>query len=476
MCDAAGHLVENHSHEYTLPFGFKSVALSQSTATSQLSTNTNTTIADNTQDTLNLAAANKWIRTAGNNSTNTIQIAHETHDIDTNPATGTDLNNSANSTFTVQDLIFDEAGHVTSNKTHQYTLPYNFKTVAIGAATTAVTDGSTNTTNVNLVADSHVDTLTINPGNRWIALQGQDGSDTLTIAHAFAGSDAGRVYGDATAQTPQFGATFKVPYFGVDAAGHVNTQSEHTVTIPKPSLTPGTGNVMVGLSLTPETGAFVATNANVGTLPITGFTPSITAAELQVDDSINTAFGKLQSRIAAEEKRVDDLDVVDNAIEKQYVTSVSQTDGKITVSRGSLTEALDDTYAPLEDNVDKDTTFIYISGADNGADKTLEWLFKKVADLEKTVNTHLNNLPPVDANVFIFSIGDSRSRWGVYAEENMTWEDWINSEYSDDNYTIADDGAVCYIGNPISNPEDVYSYVLPTDIIQPGWNYNLDAA
>ena len=337
--DAAGHLVENHAHEYTLPFGFKSIGLSQSTATSQLSTNTNTTVADNTQDTLNLAAANKWIRTAGNNSTNTIQIAHEIHDIDTDAATGTDLNNSGNSTFTVQDLVFDEAGHVTSNKTHQYTLPHNFKTITIGAATTATGDGSTNTTHVNLVADSHIDTLTINPGNRWIALEGQEGSDILTIAHAHAGDDTGRLYGDATAQTPKFGATFQVPYFGVDEAGHVKTKSAHTVTIPKPSLTNGAGNVVTGLSLDSETGAFAETKANVGTLPITDFDPNIAANVLQVTDSINTALAKLQSRIANNEKTITDLDVTDTAVADQYISSVTQVDGKITVSRADLPTA-----------------------------------------------------------------------------------------------------------------------------------------
>ena len=39
-------------------------------------------------------------------------------------------------------------------------------------------------------------------------------------------------YGDTTAQTPAFGATFKVPSFTVDQYGRLTAAGEHTVTIP----------------------------------------------------------------------------------------------------------------------------------------------------------------------------------------------------------------------------------------------------
>lgn len=52
----------------------------------------------------------------------------------------------------------------------------------------------------------------------------------LTKSGATAGS-----YGDASAQTPSFGNTFKVPYVTVDKYGRVTSISEHTVTLPTPS-------------------------------------------------------------------------------------------------------------------------------------------------------------------------------------------------------------------------------------------------
>lgn len=56
-------------------------------------------------------------------------------------------------------------------------------------------------------------------------------SGVRNISHANSGATAGS-YGDAAAQTPTYGGTFKVPYVTVDAKGHVTGISEHNVTIP----------------------------------------------------------------------------------------------------------------------------------------------------------------------------------------------------------------------------------------------------
>jgi len=56
-------------------------------------------------------------------------------------------------------------------------------------------------------------------------------SGTRTISHATSGATAGS-YGDSSAQTPDYGGTFKVPYVTVDTYGHVTGISDHTVTIP----------------------------------------------------------------------------------------------------------------------------------------------------------------------------------------------------------------------------------------------------
>ena len=88
--DAAGHVEKNQLHTYTLPYGFKHFTTNgRTTATSDLyttittvsngdDTETKATIqssqkscaANNTQDTLNINAGNKWIQTKITNNTN----------------------------------------------------------------------------------------------------------------------------------------------------------------------------------------------------------------------------------------------------------------------------------------------------------------------------------------------------------------------------------------------------------------------
>lgn len=51
-------------------------------------------------------------------------------------------------------------------------------------------------------------------------------------------------YGDTTAQTPAFGATFKVPSFTVDQYGRLTAAGEHTVTIPKTYVSATTDGIL----------------------------------------------------------------------------------------------------------------------------------------------------------------------------------------------------------------------------------------
>lgn len=51
-------------------------------------------------------------------------------------------------------------------------------------------------------------------------------------------------YGDTTAQTPAFGATFKVPSFTVDQYGRLTAAGEHTVTIPATVATDAVAGIM----------------------------------------------------------------------------------------------------------------------------------------------------------------------------------------------------------------------------------------
>lgn len=349
IVDSTGHIVGKNTEIITLPYGYKhyKTAGAVDTADADIYTevtivesgaNTSETVgveeseiqADNTQDELTVTPVNKWIQTKFEEDT--LKIAHEIHAVNTE-AQETDLNGSANKTFKVHDLEFDAAGHITKNQEHTYEMPYGFKNINVtryndsSAALAAPQEANP----VTIAADSHVDTLYLSSGNHWIQVIPTTESDSIRISHT-APSSSVTIYGDATDQNPNFGDSFKTIRVSKDSTGHIYQARANTVTLPKPSLENGTGNIVTGLTLTPETGAFVETKADVGTLPITGFDPTVAAGTLQVTDSINTALAKLQSRI-------NDLDVTDTAVAGQYISAITQTDGKITISRADLPTA-----------------------------------------------------------------------------------------------------------------------------------------
>lgn len=142
-----------------------------------------------------------------------------------------------------------------------------------------------------------------------------------------------------SAQTPSFGATFDILNIAKrDVKGHLHSISSTTVKIPAPSLTEQTSwtsaetaQVITDIGLTASTGAFIYYKQNVGTLKLTGFSNSTTPATpiLAVTDSINGAFAKLETYLA-------NLDVSNTAGTNKYITSLSQTDGKISYSVTTL--------------------------------------------------------------------------------------------------------------------------------------------
>lgn len=79
--DNAGHVIENHKHTYTLPYSFKKIEGTNSDATDNAISEVGETkvIADNTQDTLTIAASNKWVHIDTGTTEDTVYIGHETH-------------------------------------------------------------------------------------------------------------------------------------------------------------------------------------------------------------------------------------------------------------------------------------------------------------------------------------------------------------------------------------------------------------
>lgn len=344
----AGHIAKERNVTYTLPFGFKTINLGdESTATEDLGSNTQSIVADNSKDTMTLAAANKWIKLAGteNDGTkegpnNLIQIGHIVQLI--SPSTDTQNLNDDGDTFEIQTESWDEAGHITSYTTKTYTLPYSFKTISLNNSSEGVSELITNTDSI--VADKSKDTMTLAAANKWIRLAGSD--NTINIAHTLSTLTSGKQNNSQTA-TPTFGATFNVPVITTDEAGHITAFETETVTIPKGSYS-NTGNagIITGVNFVDATGAISTTSSFLGSVALGSYSEpdslttdnktTISASGFSSTTSLSDAIKALDSRIMIEEQNriniIDSLDYEKKEADGEFLSSITQDNGKISVS------------------------------------------------------------------------------------------------------------------------------------------------
>ena len=295
--DAAGHITSASTKTVTIPESFGKITIgSQSTATTDMTANTASIEADSIYDEFVLQSGNKWIKLAATANDDLIKIAHAVNTITT--STSNTTFNGETDTFTNDfelDLIsYDAAGHITS-KTHQgYKLPYGYKTISVFNASNTSTDTVIATAG-NCIAGSTIDTLNILTGNQWLIYAANTSNNTITLGHKLIIASYVGSYGDASAQTPVYGGTFKVPYLTIDEAGHVTAISEHTVTIPLGSIAnTDSGNVVTNVSFTNSSNTITINKSYIGDLALTNYTIATTVSDIAATDSINIAFGKIQ--------------------------------------------------------------------------------------------------------------------------------------------------------------------------------------
>ena len=140
IVDNKGHVVGKNIETVTLPFGFKTLTATNSTAATATQANPATNkniIADNTQDILHLVAGNKWIQLLTDDATDTLSIAHRALTEATTVNTSVTMDDGANETVRniigpfVQDIDLDEAGHVTKEHFISYTLPNSYQILKV---------------------------------------------------------------------------------------------------------------------------------------------------------------------------------------------------------------------------------------------------------------------------------------------------------------------------------------------------------
>lgn len=338
IVDAMGHVVGKNTETVTLPYGFKTIKVTNdaSTVTDAASTILAAgQVADNTQDTLTFAASNKWIK-FDNNTEDTIKIGHEVHTITTSAKPATNLNTNSTNTITIQDLLFDAAGHVTANQKHTYTLPYGYKTFSDG-------------TNES-VADSCYDKFTF-VGDNWTKVLVEN--DKLTISHIGPVTTAHTEVDDVE---PSFGDTFTIVDWTFDDKGHKANSGTHTIKIPKGSYA-NTGNtgVITGIGFTDTTGAITSTSSFLGSVKLGAYTApgaktaegnvSVAAASITTDTTLSSALSTLDDKIMAETvSRINAIKALDvagasNIAASKTISGWSETDGKVTITTQDISIA-----------------------------------------------------------------------------------------------------------------------------------------
>lgn len=312
--DEAGHIDFAETHTVSLPENYDKIEVIISPENFQNEKLTEGTAAlieaDTMTDTLSINQGNKWAIIEGNTANDSITFSHYVNKFNQSESSTNFNATDSDKIFYTQEIAWDEAGHLISSNKHNFTLPDGFKTVAVtnsGSDNKAV-DASIG--NGELIADTLVDTVSIDAGNRWIQLKANTDEDKVTIYHAPAGTAPSKNTTFDNDETPNYGTAFTIPEVKYDEAGHIYSVSTHTVKFPTPSINlnlEATGSsVLTGFKLVPETLEITQQNADVGTLKLAQYSP-VTGDTLTNEDTINGALSKLSARIKAHEDKLDTL-------------------------------------------------------------------------------------------------------------------------------------------------------------------------
>lgn len=227
--DAAGHVIGTDIDEIVLPYGYKHFITNGLTTITDLALDSSTgrkTTADNTQDTLAIDTKNKWLQIEITDDK--VELAHEIHNIEQSDKTTTNLNDGTD-TITIQDTVYDNAGHIIANQNHTYTLPYGFKYIEVANDGDTITDEPASTDGTQ-TADNTQDTLKLTTSNKWILLDGNT-EDNVQFGHLLktvSTTDSDQNLSSEISEE----ITFKVYDDSFDEAGHHNGRDTKVITMP----------------------------------------------------------------------------------------------------------------------------------------------------------------------------------------------------------------------------------------------------
>lgn len=278
---------------------------------------------------------NAWIEAEinGNPQTPKITLKHSFNPLGNMDIT-TDLNAAdASNVITLYSPTVDNTGHIVASNINKVTLPSSYS---------KFTDADSGSSEAGSMKDAIVLS-----GDSWIKPKVSQNSFQFSHSNPVTSS-----YTAVTNATPNFGETFTITDHFFDSKGHKFATSSHTVTIPTPSITDATSNgadVITALGFNTTDKKFKTTRTNIGALKLTGFESAVAQNSLLTSAlTINEAFGTLEEKLVQEisdrttaiENEIKKLDVTDTADTTKYVSGVSETDGKISVSRSEFSPSV----------------------------------------------------------------------------------------------------------------------------------------
>lgn len=341
-CDPAGHVISRSYRTYKLPNSYQIFTDSKS----------NKSTAQNAYDTFTIKGDTWLIPTVAQGSVTYVHKAEDAETSTLDTIVMDDANDKNVFGPVVSDFDWDDAGHITTKKFISYKLPNSYQTFAVSA------DEKT-------VATNAYDTLTI-AGDDWMKPVIEQGTLKYThinqkISEGFTALGAHAL----GAQTPQFGETFNAQVYTLDANGHIVGKSTETVQIPTD---------IKGLLLT----SYNAENSKYLTADITLET-ALAALDSAIAGVQQTVDNNQDAYETASESLRDELDNYYSSMEDEHELIRSE----MTEANEAILDALDDvhaeinealkeknesdaiTYAPIEGNINEETSFIYQEAADD---------------------------------------------------------------------------------------------------------------
>lgn len=322
--DEAGHITFAETHTVTIPENFDKVAV---TATGKDSVAVNgasaeaTIQADTLTDTLTFDVGNRWIQIAGNDGADKITVYHAAPGNQTNTTKVGNETPDYGVAFNIPEVKYDEAGHISGVTTHTVTFPtpsLNDLTATNSSVITglSMTDGKLSITQTNANVGTRVLTDYV------IGTNNADVEATDSINSAF-GKLQVQMHDE---ETNRANAITNLNNALTQTITDLDTKLSNNLNSEAQERSKQDGILQANI----EAEALARTNAD------NGLQGNIDAEAEERAKQDGILQGNIDTEILNRENAIKALSYTSAAVSGQYVSEVTQTNGKISVTRAGL--------------------------------------------------------------------------------------------------------------------------------------------